>query len=103
MKFIRHLRFFYLITKWFIQDYLKNIIVHGFGYKKYVNKDGITVENNKYDGWIFYHIEYKPHRLDGPAIKRQNGTLEWWYHGTKMPCNSQKEFERAIKNLKAFL
>lgn len=103
MKLIRYLRYSFLMIKWFVKDYLNTIIVHGIGYKNYVNKDGITVELNKRDGWMFYHVRFKPHRLDGPAIKRQDRTLEWWYHGIKIPCSSQKEFERTIKTLKVFL
>jgi hypothetical protein len=87
--------------KWFLQDYCKNIITYGLGYKKFINKDGITVE--KYDGFEFYHINFNPHRLDGPAIKRPDGTLEWWYHGRKIPCNSQERFESIITKLGIFL
>ena len=46
------------------------------------------------------------HRLDGPAkvglaLPGTEPDVEWWYHGTRIYCKSQEEFDRAIE-LKAF-
>lgn len=49
----------------------------------------------------YYDDKGKHHRLDGPARIWHIGAQEWWYHGTKIHCKSQEEFERYLK-LKAF-
>ena len=46
------------------------------------------------------------HRLDGPAkvglaLPGVKADVEWWYHGTRIHCNSQEEFDRALR-LKVF-
>jgi hypothetical protein len=41
------------------------------------------------------------HREDGPAVVREDGHRSWWYHGEKLNCDSQEQFERLLK-LKAF-
>lgn len=43
---------------------------------------------------------YVKHRLDGPAVERENGN-EWFYYGQKIDCSSQEEYERILR-LKAF-
>lgn len=47
-----------------------------------------------------YFSKGKYHRLDGPAVE-QGDIKEWWYHGLKINCSSQKQFERYL-NLRAF-
>jgi hypothetical protein len=37
------------------------------------------------------------HRIDGPAIERDDGTKEWRYHGQQVNVNSQEEFERWLR------
>jgi hypothetical protein len=39
------------------------------------------VEKDEYD--IYYYLNYKLHRLDGPAVKYSNGDKEWWYNGLR--------------------
>ena len=51
------------------------------------------------DKW--YDVNKKFHRLDGPAVEYNDGTKFWFYHGIRVDCNSQNEFERFLK-LKAF-
>ena len=50
---------------------------------------------------IYYFLNDKLHRTDGPAIKYYSGYKKWFYEGKRIKCNSQKEFERIIK-LKSF-
>ena len=57
------------------------------------------VEKDEYG--IYYLLDYKFHRLDGPAIKYNDGEKEWYYEDNFIDCNSQEEFERYIK-LKLF-
>ena len=63
--------------------------------------------SNTGEAWL---LDGKFHRLTGPAVSYMVGltvddeiieTHEWGYHGTKIECSSQEEFERIIK-LKAF-
>jgi len=44
--------------------------------------------------WI---LNGKLHREDGPAIEYVNGPKYWWYHGERILCSSQEEFERLLK------
>lgn len=50
--------------------------------------------------------EHHLHRLTGPAAVAISGIgSEWYYHGTKVDCNSQEEFieyQKRILKLKAF-
>jgi hypothetical protein len=41
------------------------------------------------------------HRDDGPAVIFADGRKKWCYHSHWIDCESQEEFERALK-LKAF-
>jgi hypothetical protein len=41
------------------------------------------------------------HREDGPAIEDSDGSKEWWVNGERLPCTTQKQFERLMR-LKAF-
>jgi len=63
--------------------------------------------SNTGEAWYY---DDKLHRLTGPAVSYMVGLTaddeiievhEWWYHGTKIECSSQEEFERLIQ-LKAF-
>ena len=71
---------------------------------QYHREDGPAIEwsDGRYTAWI---LNGKNHRVDGPArIKVYlDGTVDqaWFYHGKKMNCSSQEEFERLLK-LKAF-
>ena len=61
--------------------------------------------------WVFCNTESTiyscsdtypiPHRLDGPAIEWTDGSKYWYYHGDKIDCSSQEEFERFLR-LKAY-
>jgi hypothetical protein len=56
----------------------------------------------QYDtGSVFWYLNNKLHREDGPAKESFDGTKEWWLNGEKIPCKSQEEFERLLK-LKGF-
>lgn len=59
--------------------------------------------SNTGEAWLY---DDKFHRLTGPAVSYMVGLTaddeiievhEWWYHGTKIECSSQEEFERIIK------
>ncbi len=41
------------------------------------------------------------HREDGSALEGYAGYTSCWYHGRKINCSSQEEFERIIR-LKVF-
>jgi hypothetical protein len=56
----------------------------------------ITAESKK---WFINGLY---HRLDGPAIEWADGDKWWYYHGERINCNSQHEFEQLIR-LRAFL
>ena len=65
--------------------------------------DGPAVYDSRYQYKAWYQHGIR-HREDGPAIERLRHHLDkqlWYYHGEKINCSSQKEFERLIK-LKAF-
>jgi len=53
------------------------------------------------DGDKFWYFNDELHREDGPAIEEADGTKHWYYHGKRLDCSSQMEFERIIK-LRAF-
>jgi hypothetical protein len=50
---------------------------------------------------LFHDKNHYLHRIDGPTIE-WDGKKIWYYHGTKIECSSQEEFEKILK-LKAFL
>jgi hypothetical protein len=52
------------------------------------------------NGHKYWYCMGKRHREDGPAIECDSG-VEWWFHGKRIYCSSQEEFERLIK-LKVF-
>ena len=61
--------------------------------------DGPAIEwANGHKEWF---LEGKLHRVDGPACEWANGGKYWYYHGTKLDCSSQEEFEKLLR-LKAF-
>jgi hypothetical protein len=54
------------------------------------------------DGSYLWYYGGNLHRLCGPAFFNfQTKETEWYYHGDKIDCASQEEFERRIK-LKVF-
>lgn len=68
---------------------------------------------NQDDG-LEYWLDEKDrfHRQDGPAktfisydrvnnVHKISTTIEWWFHGKKIDCSYQEEFDKLIK-LKAF-
>jgi hypothetical protein len=55
----------------------------------------------KYNGFKFFRLNGKFHRLDGPAITSKYSS-HWYLNGEMILCHSQEEFERILK-LKAFL
>ena len=60
----------------------------------------VEVDNEKTIRWYDKPLG-KLHRVDGPACEWANGGKYWYYHGTKLDCSSQEEFEKLLK-LKAF-
>lgn len=63
--------------------------------------------NFTYDIWLYDEVK---HRLDGPAVSSWELCLpgnykephkEWWFHGIRIECSSQEEFEKWL-TLKAF-
>lgn len=71
-----------------------------------------VIHNKKYDAYYYdsftliYKIPFQiRHREDGPALIYKRGTkivkCEWYFHGKKIPVNTQDEFERYLK-LKTF-
>ena len=76
--------------------------VVGDGLIKWYDECGIvrkTVFTNN-SGTFYYDENAFHHRLDGPAREWPAGK-EWYIHGERIFCSSQKEFERLLK-LKAF-
>jgi hypothetical protein len=49
------------------------------------------------DGPKFWLIRDRHHRLDGPAIEYADGAKLWYFHGKRIDCDSQEEFEEQIK------
>lgn len=61
-------------------------------------------EKNKYGDIIWRKLDGTVHRIDGPAVEfggNWQGVYEWWYNGSFVPVNNQKDFETWLK-LKAF-
>jgi hypothetical protein len=51
-----------------------------------------------------WFLNGKRHREDGPAVEYVYGNKEWkewWVNGERLPCTTQKQFERLMR-LKAF-
>ena len=67
---------------------------------KYHREDGPAYISELLQSWWF---EGKRHRTDGPAVEYigSGSFKEWWYHGVKIDCSSQQQFEKLIK-MKAF-
>jgi hypothetical protein len=49
------------------------------------------------NGARLYYLKGHYHRLDGPAIEYSNGEKYWYFHGKRIDCDSQEEFEETIK------
>ena len=64
---------------------------------KYHRTNGPAIEHkNDYKVWF---INGKMHREDGPAREfHDERKSEWYFSGEKIPCSSQEEFERYLKN-----
>ena len=58
-------------------------------------EDGPAVEYA--NGDKSWYLNDELHRLDGPAIEDANGYKDWYYHGERINCFSQEEFEQLIK------
>jgi len=72
------------------------------GTKRWYLDDQLHRENGPAIEYVDGHKEWwycgKCHRLDGPAIEDDmSGTKLWFYHGERIYCSSQEEFERLIK------
>jgi hypothetical protein len=53
-------------------------------YELYVESKAADQESQKYvdsDGSVWLDQHMRLHRMDGPAIERNNGDKEWWLHG----------------------
>ena len=48
------------------------------------------------NGFIHWHVKYRMHREDGPAIQHKNGYERWWLNG--QPTTKEDVFAYAIKN-----
>jgi hypothetical protein len=70
--------------------YRVNVNVNGWGDTFHCLWNGSTTNRHEF-----------LHREDGPAIERKTGEKEWWYHGERINCSSQEEFEKWLR-LKAF-
>jgi hypothetical protein len=60
--------------------------------------------SNGLEAWYLgdsFNFNY--HREDGPAIidPYNSNNSSWWYHGKRIDCKTQEEFERHMR-LKAF-
>lgn len=67
-----------------------------------VVENGVKYTLTKFPGVVAWgDLNNKIHRDCGPAIEYSDGTKEWWYHGKKVECSTQEEFERYLK-LKVF-
>jgi hypothetical protein len=56
---------------------------------------GKLIEN--YFGDKFWYLNDKLHREDGPAMEHVNGKKAWCLNGVRIPCKTQKEFERLMR------
>lgn len=70
-------------------------------------RGGVVAYVITHDGTLL-HLDKNDqlHRLDGPAkvglaLPGTEPYVEWWYHGTRIQCKSQEEFDRAMR-LKVF-
>ena len=74
-------------------------LVDGTLIKHWVDQEGITRKQLFYDGSQYYYDGYSGrHREDGPAVDDPaNSRIEWHWHGKKLDCKTQEEFERLIK------
>jgi hypothetical protein len=52
-------------------------------------------------GNLFYYLNGKLHREDGPAIDLNNGFKFWNLNGKLLSCRTQMQFERLMR-LRAF-
>ena len=66
---------------------------------QYHRKDGSAIEWADPECTNEWFIDGKYHRENGPAIEDSLGYKEWFYHGQRIDCQSQEEFERIIKLL----
>jgi len=62
---------------------------------KYHREDGPAIQFTDGTKYWYFHGQY--HRADGPAIEYTNGHRSWWYYGQQINCFSQEEFERLVK------
>jgi hypothetical protein len=71
---------------------------------KHHRLDGPAVEYD--NGDKLYYVDDQLHRLDGPAVEyslpNEYTTNKWYYKGKYINCKNQEEFEKYLK-LKAFL
>jgi len=85
-----------------------NILINRDGVIRYYNNNG---EFHRLNGPCFisnttkqWCLNGEVHRIDGPAViyfdtKDYCIPLAWWYHGVRIDCKSQEEFERYIRLL----
>jgi len=85
-----------------IKDNQPTCEINSLGTKRWIlngqlhREDGPAIEWS--GGSKFWYFYGQLHRLDGPAVIRNDDSTEsWWYHGCKINCSSQEEFERLIK------
>jgi hypothetical protein len=77
------------INEWGTKRYYLNDKLH--------REEGPAIEYPCGDKEWFQNGLY--HRLDGPAIEWYNGSGWWYFHGKRIECSSQKEFENKIAEL----
>jgi len=85
---------------------MKNgLVVDSNGNKLWYKDDLLHREDGPAIEWAnglkYWYKNDKCHREDGPAFEGANGYKAWYYHGKKVNCSSQQEFERLVK-LKIF-
>jgi len=61
----------------------------------------VSLDSNNNIMWKPNYYGRTLHREKGPAVISPNGDKQWWFHGKRVNCNSQEEFEKLLK-LKAF-
>lgn len=61
-----------------------------------ISEGGKTYQVSEKDNGRFWYLHNKLHRELGPAIENSNGGVAFYFDGNKIPCSSQKEFEKII-------
>lgn len=60
--------------------------------------DYATVYITKRSGSNTMFRAWMLHNEEGPATVKLDGTMEWWFNGDKLFCQTQQEFECYMRN-----